>query len=273
MTTLDIPIGVGQTALFVAWQRHAESQRPDALFHDPFAEVLINHLAGTATHAHVSEVARRANFPQYFVVRTRYFDDGIREALQRGVKQVVTLAAGVDGRPARLPCPPDTRWFELDLPDMVSFKRELMQRSSLPLHCDWRPIVADLTTDWATPLRKAGFDATQPTVWLIEGLLMYLTEAEGNAVVERISALSAAGSVLLLEHLHTLMMSEEGRSARERVESQGARWLSARDDIQDWLSRYGWSAIVHAGADPSITHGRTVDRIPAGWFASAVFAG
>lgn len=272
MTNLDISVGVGQTALFIAWQRHAESQRSDALFHDPFAAALIEQLEGTATHSHVSEVAKRANFPQYFVVRTRYFDDEILSSLKRGVRQVITLAAGVDGRPARLNCPAGTRWFEIDLPDMVAFKRELMKRSELPLNCDWHPVAADLTSDWITPLRAAGFDSTQPTIWLIEGLLMYLTDTAGDAVIRKISESSAPGSALLLEHLDSIMMSDEGKLARERVESQGARWLSARDNIRDWLSPYGWETTVYAGADPKIAYGRHVDRIPAGWFASAIRA-
>lgn len=273
MTTLDIPVGVGQTALFIAWQRHAESQRADALFHDPFAAALIDQLEGTDTHAHVSEVARRANFPQYFVVRTRFFDDAIKAHLARGLRQVVTLAAGVDGRAVRLPCPAGTRWFELDLDDIVTFKRELMKRAGFALQCDWRPLVADLTADWASPLRAAGFDPAQPTVWLIEGLLMYLSDADGDALVRGITALSAPGSALMLEHLDTRMMRDEGKEARARVQSQGARWLSARDDISDWLGGYGWAATVHASSDPSISHGRAVAPIPAGWFASSTRGG
>ncbi|QCP53615.1 SAM-dependent methyltransferase [Trinickia violacea] len=269
MSTLDIPVGVGQTALFIAWQRHAESQRPDALFHDPFAAALIEHLAGTPTHDHVSEVARRANFPQYFVVRTRYFDDAILENLSRGIRQVVTLAAGVDGRVARLVCPFGTRWFELDLGDIIAFKHELMKQSGLPLQCDWQPLVADLTLDWTGPLRAAGFDPAQPTIWLIEGLLMYLRDADCDALIRQVAELSAPGSALLLEHLAQRMMGDEGKEARARVESQGARWLSSRDDVRDWLGRYGWTASVHASDDPSIAYGRSVARIPAGWFASS----
>ena len=66
MSQLDIPMGVGQTAVFIAWQRHAESQKPDALFRDPLAALLLNELAETPTLAHVREVARRANAPRLF---------------------------------------------------------------------------------------------------------------------------------------------------------------------------------------------------------------
>jgi len=268
MTTLNVPVGVGQTAIFIAWQRHVESQKPDALFHDPFAAVLLDELADTPTFAHVSEVARRANYPQYFAVRTRWFDDELLAAMQRGIRQVVTLAAGLDGRAARLACPPGTRWFELDLPDMIAFKHALITRPGLPLRCAWQPVAGDLTTDWAAPLREAGFDPTQPTAWLIEGLLMYLTDAAGDAVVQQVTALSAPGSQLLVEQLQALMMSEEGRPARELVESQGARWLSARDDLASWLGHHGWTATQYAGSDPRIGHGRDVSRLPACWVAS-----
>ncbi|UTH76293.1 SAM-dependent methyltransferase [Chromobacterium sp. IIBBL 290-4] len=272
MTTLDIPAGVGQTALFIAWQRHAESQRPDALFLDPLAASLIDQLEGTETHAHVSNVARLAKFPQYFVVRTRFFDDAIQAALEGGIRQIVTLAAGMDGRALRLACPEGTRWFELDLDEMIAFKRELVNRSRLPLQCEWRPLAADLTTDWEQTLLAAGYDPAQPTIWLVEGLLMYLSEQDGDALINRITALSAAGSSLLLEHLDTRMLQEEGREARARVESQGARWLSARDDIADWLGRDGWRAATFASTSPAIAHGRQVAPIPAGWFASAILA-
>jgi len=269
MSQLDIPMGVGQTAVFIAWQRHAESQKPDALFRDPLAALLLNELAETPTLAHVREVARRANAPQYFAVRTRYFDDGLQAAMRAGLLQVVTLAAGLDGRTARLDCPPGTRWFELDLPEMIQFKAALLQSRGLPLHCEWRPVAADLRSDWPSALLEAGFDAEKPTAWLIEGLLMYLSAEEGDTVLQRVTELSAPGSRLFLEQLQELMMSEEGRAARALVESQGARWLSAKDDLVPWLDGMGWSATQYSGDDLSIGHGRSVSKIPACWVASA----
>lgn len=268
MTNLRVPDGVGQTAIFIAWQRHAESQRPDALFRDPLASILLDELAGTPTFTHVGEVARRANHPQYFAVRTRFFDDQLLAAMRSGVRQVVTLAAGMDGRSARLECPPGTRWFELDLPEMTAFKRALLAQSGVGLRCDWRLVAADLTGDWVDRLCAAGFEPAQPTAWLVEGLLMYLTEASGDALVAQATSLSAPGSTILVEQLQAMMLGEEGKPARTLVESQGARWLSARDDIEGWLASHGWQVAQYAGSDPRISHGRSVDRLPACWVAS-----
>ncbi|MEU1076171.1 MULTISPECIES: SAM-dependent methyltransferase [unclassified Streptomyces] len=270
---LKFPEGVGQTALVVAWTRQMESRRPDALFHDPFADELLRAIAEDQSFAEVSDMVTRASlstreYPTYFAVRTRFFDDELLTAMRAGIRQVVTLAAGVDGRTLRLDCPPGTRWYELDLPDMTAFKDALIANSRLAATCERHGVAADLTANWPDALREAGFDPGLPTAWLVEGLLMYLSDEEGDALLSELSALSAPGSRIMLEQLAAVMLGEEGKPSRERLASQGARWRSARDDVQAWLAGHGWHAEVYSGADPRIGHGRTVSRLPACWVAT-----
>ncbi|MFI1918350.1 class I SAM-dependent methyltransferase [Nocardia sp. NPDC020380] len=271
---LRIPDGVGQTALFVAWQRHAESARADALFRDPLADWVTGTLADHRDMRHCTGMVREMlgevpDYPEYFAIRTRYFDDRIEAALRGGLRQIVTLAGGLDGRPFRLSCPSGADWFEVDLPDMVHFKRSIAPLAGLRPRCHWYPVAADLTGPWLTELSAAGFDPARPTVWLVEGLLMYLSDADCDALLASIRQAAAPGSRLLLEHLQAPMLGEFGRAARARVESQGAHWLSARDDIPEWLARHGWTGDVHAGDDPAIGHGRAVGPQPACWLVSA----
>ncbi|NUP36913.1 MAG: SAM-dependent methyltransferase [Streptomyces sp.] len=266
--------GVGQTALFIAWMRQLESDGPDPLFRDPLAGAMLSALAEDPVLADVAEVIKQthtsaAGFPTYFAVRTRFFDDEILAGLATGIRQVVTLAAGVDGRTVRLDLPAGTRWFEVELPEMTEFKDALIARCGLPLACERRGVAADLRGDWQQALRAAGFDPAQPTVWLVEGLLMYLTDAANESLLAGLTELSAPGSRLMLEHLQAAMLQEEGRPVRERVEEQGAQWLSARDDLAEWLGGHGWRARVHAGDDPRIGHGRTVAPLPACWLTTA----
>ncbi|MEV6054606.1 SAM-dependent methyltransferase [Streptomyces sp. NPDC052107] len=274
MVELKTPsAGVGQTALFVAWMRQLESERPDALFRDPLAAAMLSALAEDPVLADVAEVIKQTHnsargFPTYFAVRTRFFDDEVLSGVRRGIRQVVTLAAGVDGRTVRLDLPAGTRWFEVELPEMTAFKDALIERSGLPLGCERHGVAADLREDWQSALRAAGFDPSQPTVWLVEGLLMYLTDAAGDAILAGVTELSAPGSRLMLEHLQAAMLQEAGRPVRERVEEQGASWLSARDDLMSWMGGHGWEAEVYAGDDPRIGHGRTVAPLPACWLAT-----
>ncbi|MFJ8532100.1 SAM-dependent methyltransferase [Streptomyces sp. NPDC093591] len=278
MLELKTPsVGVGQTALFVAWMRQLESDRPDALFRDPLAAAMLSTLAEDPVLADVAEVIKQTHtsargFPTYFAVRTRFFDDEVLSAVRRGIRQVVTLAAGVDGRTVRLDLPAGTRWFEVELPEMTAFKDALIERSALPLACERHGVAADLREDWQSALRAAGFDPSQPTVWLVEGLLMYLTDAAGDAILAGLTELSAPGSRLMLEHLKAAMLEEEGRPVRERVEEQGASWLSARDDLKSWMGGHGWQAEVYAGDDHRIGHGRTVAPLPACWLATGTLA-
>ncbi|MER6271144.1 SAM-dependent methyltransferase [Streptomyces sp900105755] len=267
-------VGVGQTALFTAWMRQLESERPDALFRDPLAAAMLSVLSEDPVLADVAEVIKQTHnsargFPAYFAVRTRFFDDEILAGVRGGIRQVVTLAAGVDGRTVRLDLPAGTRWFEVELPEMTMFKDALIENSGLPLTCERLGVVADLREDWQSALRTAGFDPGQPTVWLIEGLLMYLNDTAGEALIAGLTELSAPGSRLMLEHLKAAMLEEEGRPVRERVEEQGAKWLSARDDLAEWLGSHGWRTQVYAGDDARIGHGRTVAPLPACWLATA----
>lgn len=267
--------GLSQTALYTAWVRHREAEHPEPLFTDPLATFLLAELEDHPVSASVTAFIEQmkitsTGFPAYHVVRTRFFDDRISQALDSGVRQVVALAAGVDGRTTRLPCPPGTRWFELDLPDMTEFKTALVARSGLTPACERIAVAADLTTDWVEPLRAAGFEPGLPTAWLVEGVLMYLTPQEGDALLATLTGLSAPGSHLFLEHLQVSMLGDQGSRVRGGLGKHGVTFLAARDDIADWLGAAGWQARAHAGADPSIGHGRPVPPVPASWLAAAV---
>ncbi|WP_344744452.1 SAM-dependent methyltransferase [Streptosporangium vulgare] len=191
------PTGVSRTAVVIAQAREAESARPDRLFDDPLAGPLAD-AAGRITG--ISEAGRRAG--EHFVLRTRFFDDRLREAVAAGPRQVVLLAAGLDTRAFRLDWPEGTRLFEVDLPDLISFKEKaLADRGARPA-CDRTVVPADLREDWASPLLAAGLDPDEPIAWLIEGVLMYLTPQDGARVLGRVSELSPPGSRLAVEHVN-----------------------------------------------------------------------
>jgi methyltransferase (TIGR00027 family) len=278
-----VPSGVARTALYMSLIRHHESGRPDALFRDPFSAAVVAELAGSpeleeltaglgATPDSLADALGKPEF-RYFTIRTRYFDDRLTAAMHGGIRQVVSLAAGTDGRPTRLDCPGGTRWYELDLPEVVTFKKALIARTGTALTCSWHGVGADLAADWYGQLQKAGFDPRQPSAWLVEGLLMYVADEVADRILAELTRASAPHSQLLLEHLDARMMTERGRTIQDAVKAQNTALVSARDDIADWLAGYGWQATVHAGSDPAIGYGRVVPEIPAGWLACATLRG
>lgn len=134
-------------------------------------------------------------------------------------RQVVVLGSGMDSRPWRLPLPPGTRWWEVDRPEVLAVKRRAVRKAgaevpgegavgpTLQLRCEgWAAVGGDVTTDaWVQGLVDAGFDPEKPTVWVLEGLLMYLPQPDADALLLRVAGLSASGSTLIAHAL-----TEEG---------------------------------------------------------------
>ena len=94
---------LGLTARWVAEARADESQREDALFHDPWAAALAGDLGrGWEQLGHSEEIMNAGKIE--IIVRTRFFDDFLqRAAVEQKIRQVVLLAAGLDARAFRLP--------------------------------------------------------------------------------------------------------------------------------------------------------------------------
>ena len=132
--TWDITTSVGSTALFVATARALEAQKPDPLVVDPYAEIFCRAVGGPAADVLDGKVPdhqlKSAEFGEHFVnfqgARTKYFDEYFRRAADAGVRQVVVLAAGLDSRAYRLDWPAATTIFELDQPQVLDFKREVL---------------------------------------------------------------------------------------------------------------------------------------------------
>lgn len=200
MSKEQIPDGVGRTAIGVARVRAHESTRRDRLFNDPYAAAFVvadgrRDLAVTAKPS-----PGLIAMVRHLVLRTRFFDDYLLAAAESGCRQVVVPAAGLDTRAFRLDWPAGTRFFELDMPAVLAFKERVLAEQGAQPAGPRTVIAIDLREDWATALTSAGFDPTAPTVWLLEGLLVYLDSDDVEAILTTVTGLSAPGSRLALTH-------------------------------------------------------------------------
>jgi hypothetical protein len=109
---------VSDTARWVAMYRALESERPDAIFRDPYAR----RLAGPEGEAMLRTIPKGLQLAWPMIVRTAVMDEIIvRVVVRDGVDTILNLAAGLDARPYRLPVPPSLRWIDADLPDMLDY--------------------------------------------------------------------------------------------------------------------------------------------------------
>ena len=161
---------VSDTARWVAMYRAMESERPDALFHDPWAR----KLAGPEGEAILRGMPKGAQMAWPMIVRTQVMDELILRAIKAdGVDTVVNLAAGLDARPYRLPLPPWLRWVEADFADVLSYKQGILGAEKP--HCTLEFVPVDLTQDSARAdfVTRIGVSSKR-TFIITEGLLVYL---------------------------------------------------------------------------------------------------
>lgn len=250
---------VGSTSCWVAAARALESESADALFSDPCARAL----AGDAGFAMVKTVAGellRSADPRnaYLSIRTRFFDDFIvRAVTERGVRQVVMLAAGMDARAFRFDWPGDLRWFEVDRPEIFDRKETVLAGMGAAPRCARAVVRADLEHDWVAPLTEAGFDAGRPTLFVIEGLLVYLEPAAVEKLMGTVAELAAPGSGLVADVVNDDMLtSGYTRELMARLAEMGCGWHFATSSPQAYFERFGWRVTLRTPDEAEVGHGR-----------------
>ena len=253
-----VSTGLSMSALWVAHARAEESARSDRLFEDSLAEAFIA-AAGSVTPPQLEE--RFGEIYPYIrdhvAIRTRFFDDYLLEACAAGCRQVAVLAAGVDTRAFRLPWPEGVRLFELDLPEIFTFKEQVLARRGAKPVCQRIVVEADLSEEWSAPLLKAGFRPDEPTAWLAEGILPFLTEEENDKLLARISDLSALGSRLAFEHTsQDIQELPAWRQAADAFAELEVSMGSVLEDPEAWLAQHSWQGQVYDSAGLAASYSR-----------------
>ena len=189
---------------------------------------------------------------EQIAVRTRFFDDFFADAGAAGVRQAVILASGLDTRAYRMRWPEGTTVFEIDQPEVIEFKTRVLADLGATPSADRRTVAVDLRDEWPKALRDSGFDPTQRTAWIAEGLLIYLPPDAQDRLLDNISALSAAGSRLATEHMgnSTLTgdwadkLTERARRMGSTIDLAGLFYSGERNTARDYLGRHGWTTSV-----------------------------
>jgi methyltransferase (TIGR00027 family) len=191
----------------------------------------------------------------YITIRTRFFDDFFQQL--DGARQIVLVAAGLDTRAYRLDWPAGTRLFELDRPEVLRAKQELLDGLGARPRCERITAGVDLAEPWGKALTGAGFEPAARSVWLAEGLFPYLDEAAALGVIAQISALATAGSRLATDIVgKSFLESPWTQPHLEAMKRENAPWQWGTDDPEGLLAAHGWQATAVRPGDEGANHGR-----------------
>ena len=252
--TWDITTSVGSTALFVATARALEAQKERPVAVDEYAEVFCRAVGGVWADVLDDKVPdfplRTADFGRDFVnfqaARTKFFDTYFQRAIEDGVQQVVIPAAGLDSRAYRLPWRDGTVVYELDQPEVLEFKAGVLARHGAEPVAERRPVAVDLRDDWPAALRDSGFDPSQPSAWLTEGLLIYLPAAAQEQLFTGIQSLTCSGSHVGIEE-GAPMDADEFAAKVEQEKAEGDTlffqlvYNEQHAPAAQWFGERGWT--------------------------------
>jgi methyltransferase (TIGR00027 family) len=169
---------VSDTSKWVAVYRAMETERPDAIFRDPYAR----RLAGEHGETIVRSMKRGGQAAWAMIVRTAVFDELILDSIARDhVDCVLNLAAGLDTRPFRLALPPSLRWVDVDFADVLDYKWNVLRHERAS--CQYEMAPADLTDGEARRALFARIAEQRRRVLVVaEGLLIYLSPEDVAAL-------------------------------------------------------------------------------------------
>lgn len=237
MSESKLPVrGIADTALWVAYFRARENERQDALFRDPYAKILAGERG-----FEIANSLRDGNKQEWiWSARTYLCDEFVSREIRAGADAVLSLAAGLDTRPYRMQLPNSMRWVEVDLPEIIAYKHELLAHDRPK--CNLQRIALDLSDRKARVSLFSHLDRECKNVAVLaEGLLVYLTNEEVGSLLSDLFDRAHFQS-LIVDLASPVQLKFMQWTMGRQLSQGGAPLKFAPPEGPDFFRRYGWEA-------------------------------
>ena len=190
-----------------------------------------------------------------FLVRKRYIDDKVVEAVGGQLKAVVNLGAGFDTRAFRLQALSKTPVWEVDQPQNIRAKQGRLRKilEDIPALVTLVPIDFE-HEELDGVLQSRGYRADTRTFFIWEAVTQYLTEAGIRATFDFL-AKAPSGSQLAFTYIRRDFIDGEALYGAEYlyrtmvVRDQSFLFGMDPEEVNDLLGTYGWNVQEHLGYD------------------------
>ncbi len=225
---------ISDTARWVATFRAEESERPDAIFYDPYARRLAGERGEQIANA--IEFSKKNSWS--FVARTFLFDEFIRQHVEQGSDMIINLAAGLDTRPYRMELPLSLKWVEVDLPEIMNYKESIL--SNEKPKCELEKIQLDLSDRKAREkLFKQFGNKSNKTLIVSEGLIGYLDEEETGALAQDLSS-QKSFKHWVFDMMSPGLLELATKEMGSFLKAANAPLKFAPEEGEGFFLRYGW---------------------------------
>lgn len=244
------------TARGVALVRAVEMMRPEGvrIASDPYARSFVNPLSIGALRIMLALGLSRAMgiepMVNFAIVREQYVHDLMVAEATAGLEQIVILGAGFDTRAYRIPQIAAVRVFEVDHPVTQAQKRQALKGVVDPLPANVRFVGVDFETDdLGERLRTAGYREDVRTLFVWQGVSMYLTATGIDRTLAFVAEHSAKGSVVVFDYFDAREL-KSGEAAMIRfftgMMGEKVTFGIAQNEIVQFLEARGFTAVHNA---------------------------
>jgi len=240
--------GPSRTALGVAALRafHQLADDEPKILDDPIAARLLDAPTLDAIRKGGGETwsEERRALRAHVLLRSRYAEDRLAEAVRRGVRQLVILGAGLDTFAYRQPAwARDLRIFEVDHQATQADKRRRLDQGGVPIPANLTYVAIDFErVSLREGLRASALDFTRPAVFTCLGVLVYLTEEAADAIFELVASFPAGSEIAF-----TFSSSQASQSITAvRAAEAGEPWRTHVDPatLREKLRAMGFSTVA-----------------------------
>lgn len=250
-----------KTAVGIAACRAGEHGRPaqDRICSDPYAVHFLpwrfHLIARFPPLVNYLRKKRREKTPGLYeaiVARVRYIDDFLGECAAKGLGQCVILGAGFDTRAYRVPgLAQGVRVFEVDHPATQAVKRRVLKKifSPVPGHVTFVPVRFN-SQALGTRLLESGYDPGLKTLFIWEGVIMYLTRRAVEKTLDFMANNSGPGSRVILDYIPASVLEgpgapKEGKFLKKDVARKGEAFTFTIEtkELEPFLAQHGFEDI------------------------------
>lgn len=202
------------TASGIAIMRGVESERPadERICYDPFAKrftpVWLYYLMRFFIRSGYAEW-RGPGVNGFLAARDRYIDDVLQSFLNEGLQQLVILGAGYDSRAYRFDLA-GVKVFEVDHPATQEDKLVKLKVifGKIPEQVTYVPV--DFNTQTLEQcLLECGYDPKRKTLFIWQGVSMYLTSAAIDSTLAFVVNRSGKGSAIVFDYIYRAVLDAQ----------------------------------------------------------------
>jgi methyltransferase (TIGR00027 family) len=244
---------ISATARLAAFHRARETSRPDAVFRDRYARALAG--APDAIVSRTLAAGEKADW--FYTARTYAIDRLLAREIAGGADLVVQLAAGLDARPYRLTLPPALRWVEIDLPEVIDYKNDVLAGAASACRVD------RIDVDLSNPDARRGVFAdlgrrSSRAVVISEGLLIHLMAGEVGALSRDLAG-PPAFQRWIADIASSALIDILNETSGELVREAGAPYVFAPPEGPAFFRDDGWQVL---GVRSLVKAAAKLERLP-----------